>query len=323
VKLCAVTQSYAPTGGGVRTMLHAQRDWCRDHDMPHVLIVPGAEDTVVRDGPLVTYTVARRSCPARPCTGCCYAREGAAHPARRDAGRDRDALRVQPAVDRAAASTPARRDRERGLHDGPAGRLRRDAAAAGLARRGRAAGFVARRARGLAERYLRALYGRCDVVVAISPVMRDRLLELRRPRPQLVPLGVDLDTFSPDRRDPALRRVFDVGEHDLLLVYSGRLDGEKRPDVVLEAFARLRAERMPRATLVLAGDGPLREQLEARAVRSGGRMCCRSSSRATSWRRCSRPPTSTCRRWRTRRSACPSSRHRRAGCRSSGCARAR
>ncbi|MGH7446077.1 MAG: glycosyltransferase, partial [Longimicrobiales bacterium] len=58
MKLCAVTQSYAPAGGGVRTMLHAQRDWFRSQGMQHVLIVPGAADAVIRDDSLTTHTIA-------------------------------------------------------------------------------------------------------------------------------------------------------------------------------------------------------------------------------------------------------------------------
>ena len=46
-----------------------------------------------------------------------------------------------------------------------------------------------------------------------------------------------------------------------MLIYVGRLDGEKKPDVVVEAFRRLPAELGAR--LVLIGEGPLREQIAA------------------------------------------------------------
>jgi alpha-1,6-mannosyltransferase len=271
VKLCAVTQSYAPTGGGVRTMLHAQRDWCRDHDMPRVLIVPGDRDAVVRDGPLVTHTVRSPLVPGSSVYRLLL--------------RSRAVLRIlrdeMPDIieTHCPYNLPWAALHHRRRHGGIVGAVYMTdlpvayveaPLAAGLARVAgrRAAGFVARRARGLAERYLRALYSRCDVVFAISPVTRDRLAGFGVRDVQLVPLGVDLDTFSPARRDPCTRRELGVGEHDLLLAYAGRMDAEKRPDVVLEAFARLRAERDD-VTLVLAGDGPLRGSLEARAREVG------------------------------------------------------
>ena len=56
--LCDLTQSYAATGGGIRTYLHAKRAWLERHtDVRHVLIVPGPEDAVEREGRHVTHFV--------------------------------------------------------------------------------------------------------------------------------------------------------------------------------------------------------------------------------------------------------------------------
>ena len=68
---------------------------------------------------------------------------------------------------------------------------------------------------------------------------------------------------------PALRRRFDAarmpGAPGVLRVLSlSRLAPEKNLDVLLEAFARVR-EQVPEATLEVAGEGPLRSQLEDRA----------------------------------------------------------
>lgn len=66
--------------------------------------------------------------------------------------------------------------------------------------------------------------------------------------------GVDKDVFRPiakrERRD------------EIILVCVGRLAVEKRWDVVLDAFARL---RLPNAKLIVYGDGPERARLEKRA----------------------------------------------------------
>ena len=55
----------------------------------------------------------------------------------------------------------------------------------------------------------------------------------------VVPLGVELDEFEPSRRDMELRRSLGVGDDQPMLIYAGRLDGEKRPDVVVDAFRQL------------------------------------------------------------------------------------
>lgn len=81
------------------------------------------------------------------------------------------------------------------------------------------------------------------------------------------PLGVDLDHFRPAHRDPALRDRHRGGAA-VLLVMCSRLSPEKRPGRALDALAEL-GGRGVRAALVVAGDGPLRPRLEARARAEG------------------------------------------------------
>jgi alpha-1,6-mannosyltransferase len=80
-----------------------------------------------------------------------------------------------------------------------------------------------------------------------------------------VPLGVDLDTFSPQAGRVRSRYV-DQGQ--ILLVHCGRLSAEKRPQRSLTTLATLRAAGLP-VRLVVAGDGPLRSRLVRRAARAG------------------------------------------------------
>jgi len=78
-----------------------------------------------------------------------------------------------------------------------------------------------------------------------------------------VPLGVDLDLFSPARYTVSLRDHFATVD-EVLLVHCGRLSVEKKPERSIEAVAALRAAGVP-AVLVVAGDGPLRKRLARRA----------------------------------------------------------
>jgi alpha-1,6-mannosyltransferase len=80
-------------------------------------------------------------------------------------------------------------------------------------------------------------------------------------RIEVIGLGVDTDEFGPQRRDPEMRKSLGLSDDQPLLIYVGRLDREKRPDVVVEAFRRLPAKLG--AQLVLIGDGPLRAEIAA------------------------------------------------------------
>lgn len=80
-----------------------------------------------------------------------------------------------------------------------------------------------------------------------------------------VPLGVDLDTFHPRRRDPAVRARW-APDGEVLLVHCGRLSGEKHPEVSVDALRALRDAGVP-AALVVIGDGPRRAALAYRAAR--------------------------------------------------------
>ncbi|MFD6280212.1 glycosyltransferase [Streptomyces sp. NPDC060209] len=77
------------------------------------------------------------------------------------------------------------------------------------------------------------------------------------------PLGVDLRRFRPELRSTALRARHLRGG-DVLLLLGSRLSVEKRPGRALDALAVLRSQGV-RAALVVAGDGPLRAELAARA----------------------------------------------------------
>ncbi|WP_411085825.1 glycosyltransferase [Streptomyces sp. 061-3] len=77
------------------------------------------------------------------------------------------------------------------------------------------------------------------------------------------PLGVDLRRCRPGRRSLVLRARHVRGRSVLLLMCS-RLSVEKRPGRALDALAVLNGLGV-HATLVVAGDGPLRAGLESRA----------------------------------------------------------
>lgn len=78
-----------------------------------------------------------------------------------------------------------------------------------------------------------------------------------------VPLGVDLQAFSPSNRDGGLRSELSQGA-DALIVHCGRLSPEKHVERSVDALAELH-ESGNRIRLVIAGDGRSRAGLERRA----------------------------------------------------------
>ncbi len=100
-------------------------------------------------------------------------------------------------------------------------------------------------------RYLRAVYARCDLVLAPSRTMCAYLAQMGVSRTALQPLGVDTEIFAPSRRTLDLRRVLGLQPEARLLVFAGRFSEEKNLDVLRGAMALLG----PRYQLLLIGGG--------------------------------------------------------------------
>lgn len=259
--LCDLTQSYAARGGGVRNYIHHKREhFLAETDHEHVLIVPGAEDRVTTAGRSTVYTVRSPFVPGST-EYRLLLRSGAVLEV---LARERPDVVELPCPYTLPWTAFVHRRR---YGCAAVARYGTDFSqayvGAPLARAlGPRAGRLARRA---ADRYARALYNRCDATMAITPSAAERLRGLGVENVETVPMGVDADVFHPGRRSEAVRTRLGVGEGDRLLVYTGRFDSEKRPDLVADAFERLPASA--RASLVLIGDGPMRPALEARAAR--------------------------------------------------------
>lgn len=100
-------------------------------------------------------------------------------------------------------------------------------------------------------------------LLAVSAAMKDDMIAIGMPATQIAihRTGVDLDAFAP--RDRVAAKAL-VGVGGSLVVSVGALIERKGHDVVIDAVAAL-----PGVTLLIAGDGPLRAALAARAQRLG------------------------------------------------------
>ncbi|MNO70044.1 GDP-mannose-dependent alpha-(1-6)-phosphatidylinositol dimannoside mannosyltransferase [compost metagenome] len=89
------------------------------------------------------------------------------------------------------------------------------------------------------EAYVSKLYGNFDRVLAPSQVMADKLRRLGVRDVHVQRLGVDLQTFNPERRDPNLRAELGIADSSRLLIYAGRGSREKNLPVLLDCIERL------------------------------------------------------------------------------------
>jgi alpha-1,6-mannosyltransferase len=256
---CDLTQSWSDVGGGVRTyLLHKRRHILESTPHRHLMIIPGARDEVVEEERAITVTIASPRVPGSPHYRLML-RNGAV---RRALERFRpDLIECQDAYNLPwAAIAHRRRYPETALiaaymTDFPTVYVERPFSR-----------FVTKPVAGLLGRicysYCGSLYRRFDSVFALSENGGAAKLRWLGVDPvEIVPLGVELGEFGPARRDPRLRARLGLADHQPLLIYVGRLDGEKKPNLVVDAFRRL--PRALGAKLALLGEGPLKGDLAA------------------------------------------------------------
>lgn len=111
-----------------------------------------------------------------------------------------------------------------------------------------------------ARLWLRHFHRRCDATVVPTRELADELQQLGIPRVAVVRRGVDSELFHPRQRDPGLRASWGCSENDLVVTCVGRLAAEKNLKLLLQAFQAIHA-RLPKARLVLVGDGPMRSAI--------------------------------------------------------------
>jgi alpha-1,6-mannosyltransferase len=117
--------------------------------------------------------------------------------------------------------------------------------------------------------HMKALDRAFDLIVSPSVQLAERLNSRGLGKVVTVPLGV-AEGFSPLHRDDRLREDLlggmGLGKSGTLFLAVGRLSPEKRPDLVINAFAD--TARTRDVGLVVVGDGGMRRKVERIASRS-------------------------------------------------------
>jgi 1,2-diacylglycerol 3-alpha-glucosyltransferase len=122
--------------------------------------------------------------------------------------------------------------------------------------------------RGIARYYSLRQCNQADAVVAPSTQMRDRLNEYGVSRPvRVVPTGLPPTAFE-RVADNGFRRRHGLPDDAFILLYLGRVAFEKNIAFLIEMFVDVR-RRVAGSLLVIAGEGPARQDLRRRAAGLG------------------------------------------------------
>jgi glycosyltransferase involved in cell wall biosynthesis len=113
-----------------------------------------------------------------------------------------------------------------------------------------------------AAAYLRRFHNLANATTVPTEALRRELEAAGFQRLSVIGRGVDRTRFDPARRNAELRAAWGAAPDDLVVATVGRLAPEKNLDTVRLAFEGVRAV-VPRAKLLLVGDGPLAARLRA------------------------------------------------------------
>lgn len=256
---CDLTQSWSDVGGGVRTyLLHKRRHILESTPHSHLMIIPGERDEIIEQKRAITVTIASPQVPGSPHYRLMLRNRAV----RAVLEQFRPALiECQDAYNLPwAAIGHRRRYPDTALiaaymTDFPTVYVERPFSKV-------LGGPLASLCGRICYSYCGTLYRRFDSIFTLSENGGSaKLRSLGIDRVDVVPLGVEVGEFGPDRRDPKLRAALGLRDEEPLIIYVGRLDGEKKPDVVVDAFRRL--PQGLGAKLVLLGEGPLKSEIAA------------------------------------------------------------
>ncbi|MEW5423343.1 glycosyltransferase [Amorphus sp. 3PC139-8] len=274
MKFCDLTIAYNETSGGIRTFVDAKRRFLLERtDHCHLLIVPGARDATEETARTTTVTLESPLLPGQD-TYRAFVRPDRIMAALKAHAPDIVEL-ASPYLESWAAFAYRDQRRRAGSPSLVGAYFHTDVADAYVGAPLRAAMHdwfdevsetlstlgerFADIAETGAEHYIGSVFQHADLAMAASDAQAARLREYDVQDVEIVPLGVDIDLFRPDRRNLELRTRHGAGPDDLVLVYAGRLSAEKHVSTLIRALDHLPAQR--KIWLWMMGHGPLRDRL--------------------------------------------------------------
>jgi glycosyltransferase involved in cell wall biosynthesis len=116
--------------------------------------------------------------------------------------------------------------------------------------------YRAGRLRHLIVRYLCRFHNRTLGTLVPSVDLRDRLQALGFKNISVLGRGVDSQLFTPERRCTELRHHWGASDHELVVLYVGRIASEKNLGLAVDAYRAMQRFSVS-VKFVIVGDGPL------------------------------------------------------------------
>lgn len=122
------------------------------------------------------------------------------------------------------------------------------------------------------ELFDRIVCNGADAIVAPSHKAQEYLGHIGvRPKVTVIPNGINLSIFTPGE-SRYLQERLGLRAEQPVLIFVGRLNEEKRPELVYALFRRILRD-CPEAVLVFVGEGTLHEELESSIAQDGLQDC--------------------------------------------------
>ncbi len=259
MKICDLTQSYTSSSGGIRTYIEAKRKYIKHHtNDEYLLIIPGEYDQILKNGQFTTYHI---SAPLVP--GC-------------------EPYRFIFRIDKVLKILKT--EKPDIIELGSVYLLPWAAFISKFFYKHKIIGYyhtdfpkayvkpvikkilgnyIANFAERVTRSYSNIIYKFCNATITSSRVYQHLLSYFDISPVKYVPLGVDLETFHPDKRSRNIRCGYEIKDENLLLIYAGRIDWEKRVELLVRAFELL--PESLKAKLFLIGEGPLKSKIQKKA----------------------------------------------------------
>lgn len=254
MKVCDLTQAY--NSGGIRTYIDAKRKHLLEQtDWEHLLISPGEKDTSHQKDRSTWYQVASPLVPK-------------CEPYRFILRLDKVmSILMKEKPDLIEFASPyllpwvAYSYRKR-LQKRVVGYFHTDFPTAYVKPtiEGLAGKWVGKRSQVISSWYAKVIYKKCDAVLTASKVHYHKLIDMGISSVKRVSLGVDLELFNPTKKSSVVRKQFGVNDSDILLIYAGRFDHEKRVMVIADAIQKI--PKTKPIKILFLGEGPFRELLQ-------------------------------------------------------------
>ncbi|MEM6821389.1 MAG: glycosyltransferase [Verrucomicrobiota bacterium] len=264
MKLCDATQFYSEVGGGVGRYLKEKRSYIQNHtDDEHILLVPGARDEIIREGRLTTCTIKSKRL-----------NKTSRYRVLLNLGKAQDAL-MELKPDLIESGDPYHLGWQL-IHVGhllripvvgfyhshfPEAYLRTVKKYCGS--------WFQDVLLAYAEDYITRLYNEFHATLVPSEFLKQLLEEWGVSNAHYMHLGVDVSTFSPGAPQTLSRSQLGLGEDRKVLLYIGRLAGEKNTLTLLKTYEELHRRDPDRYAFIIVGDGTHRSALEEMKSRLG------------------------------------------------------